>query len=191
MRLFPKRTAENPSALWQLHLTQRQRAEILKWVLYGVLTLGVIVAQDVLFSRVKLLGGTVCLPAAVIVLIGLAEGPNAGAVYAVLAGTFWALAGATMGSAGIVLLTLAVLLVGAARLAYFRRGFASLTLCCGLGLAIYTFGIFYMGIFMGYTTIDRCGSFFGSLAGSLAGCPVLYPVVRAIARKGGSQWTES
>ena len=189
-RLFHNDAGESTTLLGKLYLTPGQRSAILKWALYGLLTLVVLVLQDVIFSRFSLLGGTVCLTPGVILLIGLMEGPNAGAVFALAAGTFWALSGQALGSLSLLVLTAETVVLGAFLLAYLRRSCWPLLACCALGLLVYELALFLAGLFLSYTTAGRWLSFLSTALTGCLGCGVLYPLAAAIAKIGGTPWNE-
>lgn len=189
-RFLRNDTGEGTTLAGKLYLTPRQRSAILKWFLYAVVFLLLIVLQDVIFSRIKIAGGTPCVPPMFILLVGLAEGPNQGGIFALCAGSFYAMSGVSMGSASLLLLTVAVVLLGAVRMAYLHDGFWPLMACCALGLLIHDSGIFIAGAFLKLTTLNRWGSF---LAGWLLAClsvPALYPLVKVIGRIGAEIWKE-
>ena len=189
-RLFHNDAGEGTTLLGKLYLTPRQRSAVLKWALYALTTLMVLVLQDVVFSRLSLLGGTVCLTHGLILLIGLIEGPNAGSVFAMAAGTFWALSGQAMGSLSLLVLTVEAAVLGAFLLAYLRRGFWPLMACCALGLLVYEAAIFLGGVFLSYTTLSRWLSFLSTALTGCLGCMALYPLAAAIAKIGGIPWNE-
>lgn len=57
-RFLRNDTGEGTTLAGKLYLTPRQRSAILKWLLYSLSFLLILVLQDVIFSQVKLFGGT-------------------------------------------------------------------------------------------------------------------------------------
>ncbi len=116
--------------LKHLHLTKSQWLGILKWSLYGLLTLFVLLLQTVLLSRLPVLGVKLAPLPLLIVCVCVREGPEKGGVYAILATLFWCLSGSDFGN-----LSVAVIPIGAMLSAVLCRAFLTLrllptALCC-------------------------------------------------------------
>ena len=112
------------------HLTKRQWQGILKWSLYGLLTLLVVLLQTVVLSQIPVWGIKLTPLPALIVCVCVREGPEKGGLYAVLAALLWCLSGADFGN-----LSLAVIPVGAILSAVLCRAVLTLrflptVLCC-------------------------------------------------------------
>lgn len=181
---------EGTTLAGKLLLTRRQRQVLLKWFLYGLLYLLLQVLQDVIFSRLRVLGGCPDLVPGLILLVCILQGPAAGGLFALAASVFRCLSGATLGPVSIVVLTFAGIFLAAFRLAYLRRRFWSSVLCCAAGILIHQALVFLLGLFLGSTTLDR---WVAALAGGILAClvcPALYPLVKAIGKIGGETWRE-
>ena len=189
-RFLRNDTGEGTTLAGKLYLTPRQRSAILKWLLYSLSFLLILVLQDVIFSQVQLFGGTPCVTPMFILLVGLLEGPNRGGIFALCAGSFYAMSGVSMGSASLLLLTATVVLLGAVRMAYLRPGFWPLMACCVLGLFIHDGGVFLLGAFLKLTTLNRWGSFFVGWLLACLSAPAFYPLVKVIGRIGAETWKE-
>ena len=68
----PDRTGTNPFK--RLYITRLQRKQILKWGLYALVCLVVLIIQDVIMSRVRFSGATTDLVPCLILLISIYEG---------------------------------------------------------------------------------------------------------------------
>ncbi len=112
------------------HLTKLQWQGILRWSLYGLLTLLVLLLQTVVLSQLPVWGAKLTPLPALIVCVCVREGPEKGGLYALLASLLWCLSGADYGN-----LSLAVIPVGAMLSAVLCRAVLTLrflptALCC-------------------------------------------------------------
>lgn len=173
-----------------LHLTKLQQRGILKWTLYSLLGILLLVVQDVIMSQFRISGATTDLAVCIIALIGIYEGTEEGGVFTLFASAFYWFSGSAPGPYVIALLTVLIVLTGLLRQNFWRRGFASTVLCASIVIMIYEMLLLLIGIFGGLTIWDRTGVFF--LTGLLS-CAVMvpfYPVVNAISKIGGETWKE-
>ena len=79
-------------------LTRMQRLRLLKWVLYTLVIIVSLVVQDVVMSQISILGGTTDLAVAVILLITIIEGTDAGSLFVVIASTLYYFSGSAPGA---------------------------------------------------------------------------------------------
>lgn len=174
----------------RLYVTRLQRKQILKWGLYAVLCVLLLVIQDVLMSQFRLSGATTDLVAAAILLISVYEGTEDGSVFCLIASTIYWFSGSAPGPYVITLMVF--LTVGATlfRQSFWHRGFSSITLCAGISLFAYEMLLFLVGMFMGLTIWARAGVFFLTALLSCVVMLALYPAVNAIAKIGGDTWKE-
>ena len=174
----------------KLYLTQVQRRRLLKWGLYALLCLFLLVIQDSMLSSFRIFGATTDLAAAVIILIAIHEGMEKGGMFALIASLVYWCSGSAPGPYSIAYIT--ILTIGASyiRQSFWRRSFGSTGLCTIVIIYIYELAIFGTGIFQGLTIWARLGVF---LTCALMSCIVMvpmYPVVRAIGKIGGDSWIE-
>lgn len=97
----------------------------LMWALYGVLFLFMTVFQTVTFGRLRVFGVKLSLIPVALACIAMHVGGERGAIFGLVAGTFWCLTGAAGGALHIVLLSLGGAVVGYACDRYLRRNFFS------------------------------------------------------------------
>lgn len=178
------------SFLKKLHLTNVQRTRLLKWSLYSVLTVLLLVIQDVIMSQFRLSGATTDLVVCIILLIGIFEGMEKGGLFALLASVFYWFSGSAPGPYVITLLTALTVLVSLFRQVYWRRGFSSNVLCTGIAIIAYEMLLFVIGIFLGLTIWARAGVFFLTAVLTVLVMLPLYPLVNLIAKIGGDTWKE-
>lgn len=176
--------------LSKLFLTQTQRKTLLKWVLYGLMLLVLSVLQDVLFCRVRIFGATTELVPCGIFLICIAEGPERGSVFTLIAACLYLFSGTAAGYYCIVFITAYGLLATCLRQAYLQKGFVAAMLCTAAAIVAYELSVFLMGLFLGMTNIGRIGGFIITAIMTLIFAPILYPVVRSISNVGGEAWKE-
>ena len=87
------------SLLDKLYITKQQRETLLKWTLYGILTLLCLVIQDTFLSGIWVFGASPDLVPMIILLIGMMQSTEAGATFALCAALFYFHAGPPSGRA--------------------------------------------------------------------------------------------
>ena len=174
----------------KLYLTQVQRLRLLKWGLYALLCLLLLVIQDSMLSSFRIFGATTDLAAAMIILIAIHEGLEKGGMFALIASLIYWCAGSAPGPYSIAYITFLTIGASYIRQSLWRRSFGSTGLCTIVIIFIYELAVFGTGIFQGLTIWARLGVFLtGALMSCIAMLPV-YPVVRAIGKIGGDSWIE-
>lgn len=176
--------------LGKLFLTQKQRKNLLKWLLYALVLLVLSVLQDVLLCSVRIFGATTELVPCGIFLICLAEGVERGSVFALVASCLYLFSGTAAGYYSIVFLTFYGVLITYFRQAYLKKGFAAEALCTAVALIVYELSVCFVGLFLGLTTGPRIGGFFLTGVMTCLFIPALQPLVRAISTIGGEAWKE-
>ncbi|MBO5867928.1 MAG: hypothetical protein J6Q54_03345 [Oscillospiraceae bacterium] len=181
---------DKPRLGWldKLVLTQKQRRSLLKWVLYALVLLVLSVLQDVLFSRMRIFGGTTELVPCGIFLICVLEGMERGTTFSLVASLVYLFSGSAAGAYCVVFITTLAALVTAFRQSYLQRGFAAAMLCTGVAMICYELVVFCIVWFLGYV---RAANFFGFVVTALLtlpAAPILYPIFLAIG--GGDVWND-
>lgn len=176
--------------LSKLYLTKKQQQSLLKWVLFSLTCLLLLVIQDVIMSRVRIFGATTDLVSCAILLICVLQGPESGGVFALIGSMFYLFSGSAPGSYSIVLLTLLGVFAAVFRQAYLRKGFGSTVLCAGTALMIYELAVYAIGLYLNQTIAQRFGIFCLSGLYSLLVTPLLYPILQSIGKIGGETWKE-
>ena len=176
--------------LKRLYMTRLQRLIILKWFLYALLCVLLLVLQDVILSRFQVLGATTDLAPAAILLISVLVGAEYGSIFVLVASTLYWFSGSAPGAYCIALLCFASIAVSLFRQAYWRRGFSSTVLCAGVALMIYETGVFLAGMLLGLTQWGRFYRFALTGAMSWAVMIPLYPLCFKIGLIGGQPWKE-
>ncbi len=174
----------------KLFLTQKQRKTLLKWLLYALVLLALSVLQDVLLCRVRIFGATTELVICGIFLICLAEGVESGSVFALIASGLYLFSGTAAGIYSIVFITFLAVAVTYFRQAYLKKGFLAVMLCAIFAITVYEMLVFFIGAFLGMTTLSRIGGFFTTAMLTNLTAPLLYPVIRSISTIGGQAWKE-
>ncbi len=181
---------EGASLLSRLYITQKQRKSIYKWALYALVLLVLSVLQDVVLCRVRLMGATTDLVPCAIILICVLEGAESGAVFSLVASLLYLYSGTAPGPYCMVFLVIFGLGISIFRQAYLQSGFGAALLCVTAGMLIYEFGVFFIGLFLGYTMPERWFSFLITVAMTLLCVPLLYPVLLRTQAIGGQTWKE-
>lgn len=181
---------EGTGLLSKLYITPRQRKFLLKWAMYSLFCVAVLVVQDVILSRLKLFGGMAELTPCAIMLICLMEGPEQGGTFALAASVFYLFSGTAAGSYCVALITVSAVLAAVFRGNFLRRSFSSHWLCAGVAMVVYELGVFVMGLFLAQTHGSRALAFGMTAALSVLTMPVLYPAIALIGKIGGETWKE-
>ena len=183
---------DKPYATWlsKLQLTPQQQKQVLKWVLYTFILLILSLAQDVVFCRFRLYGGTSELVPCGIFIISIMEGTQKGAAFALIASIFYLLSGSAPGPHMLVLITVMAIVTAALRQTYLHPRFPALLLCVALCMAVYELGIFAFCLLLGQVTADRYLTFVVPAVTSLAAVPIIYPFAKLIGKIGGETWKE-
>lgn len=178
------------SLLSHLVLTQKQQKTLLKWVFYGLILVFLSVLQDVLLSKVRLLGATTELVPCAIFLICILEGTHTGSVFALISGLVYLFSGTAPGPYSMVAITFYSVSVCIFRQAYLQESFSSAALCTAIAMVLYVLTNFAFGLFLGLTLFRRILGFLITAVLSLLAVPILYPIFKAIGAFGGQSWKE-
>ncbi len=184
----PDRTGT--SDLGKLYITKKQRLKILKWTLYALCCLVLLIVQDVLMSRVRIFGATTDLVACAILMICLLSGAESGGVFSVAAAFVWVFSGSAPGVYSAVLLTAFGIFLSIFRQMYLRKGYGATLFCTGVALLGYEMSVFVIGLLLGLTRLDRAGSFLLTALITGLTMPIVYPALNAISKIGGETWKE-
>ena len=174
----------------KLYLTQVQRLRLLKWGLYALLCLLLLVIQDSMLSAFRFCGATTDLAAAVIILIAIHEGLEKGGLFALVASTLYWCAGSAPGPYTSAFITILTIGANFFRQSFWRRNFGSTGLCTAVTILVYELTVFGVGIFQGLTIWARLGVF---ILTAILSILVMFPVyfaVQAIGKIGGDSWIE-
>ena len=176
--------------LSKLYITKKQRLNLLKWFLFGLCLLVLSLVQDVVMSRVHILGATTDLVCGGIFLICLLISVDSSAVFALCASVVYYFAGFSPGVHCIILLTALGVFLNIIRHNYLRKNIFSVTVCAVIGLFVYELLCFLLALFLEQTSLPRIGlTLMTSLITGVA-LPVLYPIFVAIGKIGGETWKE-
>lgn len=190
-RLLSKlETGERATIAGKLFLTASQRQILLKWVLFSLVYLVLQVAQDVIFSRMRIFGGVPDVVPGFLLLVCMLQGPVSGGLFSLVCGVFRTLSGAVLGPVSLVMVTGAGILLTILRKAYLWRELLPTLACCALGMLLNQLAVFGIGLFLGVTSSQYFGASMGGLAGELAAMLALYPLVRSLGQIGGNPWRE-
>lgn len=171
-------------------MTQVQRARLLKWGLYILTMILLLTIQDVIMSRVRILGTTTDLPACVILLITVIEGVDVGSVFVLFASVLYYFSGTAPGPYCIALLSFIGIAATLLRQSWMHRNKFSIVLSAGIAVMLYEIGLYIVGLFMGLTRWGRLFSFLLTGAYSWAVMIPLYDLINKIGLIGGNTWKE-
>lgn len=174
----------------KLYLTPKQRKTILRWFLLTVLLVVFSVLQDVILCRFRLFGATTDLVPCAIILTCMLLGANDSALFVLLAALGYQASGTSPGYYVVPLITGLALLLSLFRESALRKSFSSVMLCSGIAALLYEMLVFGMGLAFGDTRPDRWIVFLLTGVLSLITLPIMYPIVKTIAKIGGESWKE-
>jgi hypothetical protein len=177
------------SGVWEkLLLTKLQRKAFLKWTLYALVLVVLSVVQDVLLSRVRLLGATTELVPCGIFLVCLLEGADRGSIFVLVASMLYYFSGT--GEGVYVILFITAVAIGATwvRQRFLQSGFGAAMVCTAAAMVVYRLAMYAIGTFLGLTTLSSIGSFLLTAIMTMIPAPVIYLVLCAIG--GGDIWKE-
>ena len=174
----------------KLYLTPKQRKTILRWVLLCVLLVVMSVLQDVILCRFQLFGATTDLVPCAIILSCMILGSNTSAVFVLLSSLGYQAAGTAPGYYVVPLITFLSIALSLFREGFLRKSFSSVMLCSGVAVLAYEMLLFLMGLAFGDTLPDRWLVFLITGVLSLITLPIMYPMVKTIAKIGGEIWKE-
>ena len=112
------------------HLTKRQWQGVLKWSLYGLLTLLVLLLQTSVLAKRPILGAKLAPLPALIVCVCVREGPEKGGLYAILAVLFWCFSGADFGNLSVAVIPIGAMLSAVLCRVVLTLRFVPTALCC-------------------------------------------------------------
>ena len=185
-----KPDSTRPDLAQRLYMTPQQQRKYLKWILFTVLSVLLLVLQDVLFSRCSLYGATVDLVPCVLLMICVLQGAEGGGVVLLLGALVFWFSGSAPGVYVILLIPVLGTVAAAFRQAYLRKGFRTTLMCTGAAVALYEIISFLAGILLGVTRFGRWWVILLTAGLSVLTLPVIFPFVRGIAKIGGDSWKE-
>ena len=174
----------------KLYLTPKQRLTILRWFLFVVLLVVTSVLQDVILCRFQLFGATTDLVPSVIILSCMIMGANTSAIFVLLAALGYQASGTAPGYYVVPLIVFLSLLLSLFRESFLRKSFSSVMLSAGVAVLVYEMLLFVIGFAFGDTRLDRWMVFLITGGLSVLTLPIMYPIVKTIAKIGGEVWKE-
>lgn len=174
----------------RLYMTRQMRLQLLKWGLYALVCVALLLVQDVILCRETFFGGRTDLCVSAILLITVLEGSETGSIFVLAASLVYLFSGSAPGPYCVAVIT--ILGVGATlfRQLFWQRTFSSIVLCSGIVMLLYEMIIFIIGIAMGLTLFSRVGVFAMTGLISWACMLPLYPLFYNIGKIGGNTWKE-
>ena len=169
-----------------LHLTKLQWLGILKWSLYGLLTLLVLLMQSVVLSQLPVCGAKLTPLPALIVCVCLREGPDKGGVYAILAALFWCLSGADFGNLSVAVISIGAMLSAVLCRAVLTLRFLPAALCCFAVTLLDASAVFVFKLILPPTVAleNYWRILLPGVALSMVFMPIHYALVKLISRIG-------
>lgn len=168
------------------HLTKTQWLGILKWSLYGLLTLLTLLLQTVVLSRTTALRIKPTPLPVLIACICIREGPERGGIYAILAALLWCFSGADYGSLSVALLPTGAILSAVLCRAVLTLRFLPTALCAFAVTLLNASVIFVFKLILPPTVgLDNYWRILlPGVALSMLFLPIQYPLVKCISRIG-------
>ena len=172
--------------LKHFHLTKLQWKSVLKWTLYCLLYLLILIIEDVLLGKLPVFGAKLRPLPLYLVVVCIREGPEKGGVFALLGALFWYLSGVDYGN-----ISVAVLPIGSILAAVFCRAVLTVRLlptwlcCLVIGLLIESLIFLFKLILPPYAAVENYWRvLLPGLLMTLPLVPPMYGTVKAIGRIG-------
>ena len=183
---------DNTGADWSaiLHMTNAQKDSLLKWGSYVAICVLLCMIQDVIMSKVHILGASTDLVVSALLLLTVMQGVETGSSFIFLGSLLYYFTGSSPGPLSIILLTFLGIGASMFRQVFLHRGLIAITVCAGSALMLYEIGTCLLGIFQGLTHWGRLFSFIVTGVMSWAFMLVLYPLFHRIGLIGGNIWKE-
>lgn len=118
------------------YFSREQATDILRWTLYSILFLLVMLVQTIVLPQIKVTGITLCVVPICLVCISVQEGAERGTLFALIASIIFCLSGISEGPIYIALLSLIAALSGAICDNYYTRSFIPALVLSMMGLTI-------------------------------------------------------
>ncbi len=176
--------------LKKLYMTRLQRLTLLKWALFALVCVVLLVIQDVVLSQLHLFGATTDLAPAAILLICVLAGSETGSLFVLIASVFYWFSGSAPGAYVIALMSFFGIGAALFRQMFWHRSLGSIWLCAAMAIILYELGIFLAGILLGLTQWIRVFRFLITGVSSALLMIPLYPLVYKIGQIGGQTWKE-
>lgn len=169
------------------HMTRQQWKQLVKWSVYGVFFLILLLLQTVVAAKNPVFGIKLCLIPAFLVCVCIKEGPEAGGLFALIGSVVWCLSGSDYGNLTIVTLTICAIVSSVLCRTLLNDRLLAVWLCVLSSCLINDSVIFLFKIIL--VNIDVRNFWRILLPGAAASSVfslVIYPLVRLIHRIGGS-----
>lgn len=157
---------------------------ILMWALYAALFLLCTVIQTVIFGKLRLFGVKLAIVPVCLACVAMHTGSENGALFGLVAGIFWMLAGADGGVLYILLFPVCGAVAGYLCDRYLNRRFVSALAMCLLTLLVTQVALFLFRLFLGDLTWAHFPPVFLQIALSMFLSPLLYPLSKLIRKAG-------
>ena len=180
----------DPALSKKLYMTKLQRLHLLRWGLYVLICMLLLILQDVIMSRVVIFGATTDLCVAALLLITVMEGANVGSMFIVISSVLYYFSGSSPGPFCVALLTVFGMFATLFRQAYWHRNKASILLCSGIAVMLYELGVYGAGLLIGLTNWYRIEFFLVTGGLSWLVMLLLYPLLDRVGQIGGYVWKE-
>lgn len=178
------------SLLKRLYMTPQQRLQFLKWGLYSLVCLALLLVQDVILCRVSIFGGGTDLCVSAILLITVLEGSETGSIFVLVASLLYLFTGSAPGPYCVAILCFLGIGASLFRQIFWQRTFTSTLFCSGIAVVLYEMAVFIVGIVMRLTLFNRISIFAMTGLISWAVMLPLYPLFYNIGKIGGNTWKE-
>ena len=190
-RKYRFRPDPSDSGIWnKLYITKKQRLAALKWSLYGLACILMLIIQEAFVGQLRIFGGFLDLTPCAIILVCLLEGSEQGSVFAFVMSMIYVFSGSAPDTLCIALITVPAVAVTLVRENYLRRSFGSALLCAAAAVRFYEVTVFLVGLFFGLTYPGRVGVFLTSGMLTVLTVPAMYPLLGWIGKIGGETWKE-
>ncbi len=172
--------------LKHLHLTRRQWLGILRWTLYSLLLLFVLLTQTIVLSRKPVFGVKLAPVGVVLICVCIRECAEKGGLFALLGSLFWYMSGADYGCLSVAIIPVGAILAAMLCRTAFTQRLLSTALCCFVICLVNDLVIFAFKLLLEKLAAENLWRVLlpGTCLTMLA-VPPVYLLVKLISRIGG------
>ncbi len=160
--------------------------KILKWTLYSLGLLVVVLLNTVVLGNRTFLGAKLSLVPVYVACVACREGHESGSVFALAAGLLWALSGVEDGAMFVLMLPLAAVIAGYFPATYLTRTLLPALPGCLLALVLCEGGVYLQRLYMDAPLPSNALALLGlQIAFSMITAPLFWWLTRWIGKAGG------
>jgi len=167
------------------YITPKQWMHILRWIVYTVSFVILMMIETVMIGRHTIMGVHLSFVPVMITCVCMIEGPERGGIYAFLMSLVWCFSGADYGYCSVAVLTCVPILASLICQNVIKGKFIPSLISSAVVLLVDQSFIFIIKYFLGYVGLNQYTSVLLPMVGlSVLSQPILFLLVKAISKIG-------